>query len=171
MLFIQYFYLNSGLIPTYILARGAGALAAYHRALKFGSTFDKRVKVLLIGQDRVGKTSLGKSLKGEMFNENEPSTDGVQMGLPMKNVDIQPWSNSVLPHNTTVLDHKCAGIISEELRLARATGRPQKQQTSEELAGEKAEELPGESIKQVPENPKEEKSEGDETGLFILRLL
>ena len=153
------------------MAGGKDALAAYHRALKSGSTFDKRVNVLLIGQDRVGKTSLGKSLKGELFNENEPSTDGVQIGPPMKNVDIQPWSNSVLPKNTTVLDHKCAVIISEKLRQDRAKEKPKRQQTSEKLAGEKAKEQAGESIKQVPEKPKEEKSEGNETGLFILRLL
>ena len=42
-------------------ARGEKALAAYHRAIESGgSTYDKRVKVLLVGQDRVGKTSLGK---------------------------------------------------------------------------------------------------------------
>ena len=42
-----------------------------------GSTYDKRVKVLLVGQDRVGKTSLGKALRGEPFNEAELSTEGV----------------------------------------------------------------------------------------------
>lgn len=137
------------------MVRGEDAVAAYRRALQFGSIFDKRVKVFLIGQDRVGKTSLGKSLKGELFNKDEPSTDGVQMSLPMKNVDLQPWSNSVLPHNTTVLDHKCALIIGEKLR----------QQAVNEISGKEAEKQTGESMKQEPENSKEEKSETVETGL------
>lgn len=155
---ISTFNFVSGVIPSYVLARGADAVAAFRRALEFGSIFDKRVKVVLIGQDRVGKTSLGKSLKGEPFDENEPSTDGVQMSLLMRNVDEQPWSDSVLPHNTTVFDHKCALIISEKLR----------QQTIEESSGKGVEKQTGESMKQVPENSKQEKSEADETGLFIL---
>ena len=53
-------------------ARGENALAAFHRALETGgSTYDKRVKILLVGQDRVGKTSLGKALRGEPFDEAE----------------------------------------------------------------------------------------------------
>ena len=143
------------------MARGKEAVSAYRRALEFGSVFDKRVKVFLIGQDRVGKTSLGKSLKGELFNKDEPSTDGVQMSMPMKNIDSQPWSNSVLPHDTTVLDHKCALIISEELR----------QQTVNETSGKEAEKQTGESMKQVPENGKEKKLEAIETGLLVLLLL
>ena len=143
------------------MARGKDAVLAYRRALEYGSVFDKRVKVLLIGQDRVGKTSLGKSLKGELFNKDEPSTDGVQMSLPMRNVDSQPWSNSVLPHNATVLDHKCALVVSEELR----------HQTVNETSGKEAEKQTGESMKQAPENVKEKKLEVIETGLLIVLLL
>lgn len=58
------------LIPTYILARGGKALAAYRRALKSCKTYDKRFKVLLIGEDR-------EALKGESFRDDEASTDGV----------------------------------------------------------------------------------------------
>ncbi|KAJ7369732.1 hypothetical protein OS493_036763 [Desmophyllum pertusum] len=66
-------------IPLYIQARGDEAKAAYQRALETGTTSDKRVKVMLIGQDRVGKTSVGRSLKGEEFRKDESSTEGVQM--------------------------------------------------------------------------------------------
>lgn len=54
-------------VPAYILARGHKALAAYERALKEGTTLDRRVKVMVIGKDRAGKTSVVKSLKGEHF--------------------------------------------------------------------------------------------------------
>ena len=136
------------------MARGPSALAAYHRALKSGYTYDKRVKVLLIGQDRVGKTSLGKSLKGELFDENQPSTNGVVMDLPMKNVGEQPWKNYLLPQNTTVLHHKCAVFVGEDLQQSIASREQKTQQMSEE--------------EQVSENQKDGKLETNVEGLCIL---
>ena len=41
------------------------ALEAYRWALKTGETFDRLTKIALIGQDRVGKISLRKYLRGE----------------------------------------------------------------------------------------------------------
>ena len=41
------------------------ALEAYKWALKTGETFDRLTKIVLIGQDRVGKISLRKYLRGE----------------------------------------------------------------------------------------------------------
>ena len=54
----------SDLIPTYILARGGKDLAAYRRALKSRKKYDKRFKVLLIGEDR-------EALKGESFRDDD----------------------------------------------------------------------------------------------------
>lgn len=74
------------------MARGRRSLAAYRRALKNGRTYDKRVKVLLIGQDRAGKTSLGKALRGEPLNNDEPRTDGVQINEPLRDAsEKRPW--------------------------------------------------------------------------------
>ena len=43
--------LLSDLIPAFVRARGEKALAAYHGAIESGgSTYDKPVKVLLVGQ-------------------------------------------------------------------------------------------------------------------------
>lgn len=103
------------LIPTYILARGGKALAAYRRALKSGKTYDKRVKVMLIGEDRVGKTSLGKALKGESFKEDEVSTDGVLMSEAIKNASEKPWRNSEVHRKSSAYKVKCAEIIRQEL--------------------------------------------------------
>ncbi|XP_078356009.1 uncharacterized protein LOC144640814 isoform X2 [Oculina patagonica] len=103
-------------IPTYVVARGIEAMDAYKRALETGKTLDRRVKIDLIGQDRAGKTSLGKALKGEQFNANEPSTDGVVMHKPLKNAGDLPWKNSILQKETTTYHHKCAEYISNELR-------------------------------------------------------
>ena len=97
-------------------ARGEKAIAAYRRALETGgSTYDKRVKVLLVGQDRVGKTSLGKALRGEPFDEAEVSTEGVQMIPAIKNAGTGAWRNPASLEHTTVFDHKVAAKTAEVL--------------------------------------------------------
>ena len=97
-------------------ARGEKALAAFHRALETGgSTYDKRVKILLVGQDRVGKTSLGKALRGEPFDEAECSTDGVQMIPAVKNAGTGAWRNPAYVEHTTVFDHKVAAKTADNL--------------------------------------------------------
>lgn len=98
------------------MARGVEATSAYLRALETGKTLDRRVKVYLIGQDRAGKTSVGKSLKGEKFDANEVSTDGVVMHQPMMNAGILPWKNSAMQEETTTFHHRCAEYISKDLQ-------------------------------------------------------
>ena len=105
------------------MARGKRAVEAYQRALETGKTLDGRVKISLIGQDRVGKTSLGKALKGEQFNPNEKSTDGVQMHKPLTYADLQPWKNSIMEEETTTYHHRCAAFISRELLTESAGGQ------------------------------------------------
>ena len=120
--------LLSDLIPAFVRARGEKALAAYHRALKTGgSTYDKRVKVLLVGQDRVGKTSLGKALRGEPFNEAELSTEGVQMIPAIKNAGIGAWRNPASLEHTTVFDYRVAAKTAEDL-LSKHSEQPAKKQ-------------------------------------------
>ena len=108
-------FLGPEAIPSYVTARGPRAIAAYQRAKASGKTFDRRVKVLLIGQDRVGKTSVVRSLKGEPFRANETSTDGVQMHGPLKNPGERPWKFCTLKGETTAYHHKCAEYIGREL--------------------------------------------------------
>ena len=67
------------LVPSEIEARGGKAQLAYQRALKDGAVNVYRGRVLLIGQDRAGKTSLKKSLIGLPFNSKEESTDGIEV--------------------------------------------------------------------------------------------
>ena len=109
--------LLSDLIPASVLrARGEKALAAFHRALETGDrTVDKRVKILLVGQDRVGKTSLGKALRGERFDEAECSTDGVQMIPAVKNAGTGAWKNPAYLEHTTVFDHKVAAQTAKNI--------------------------------------------------------
>ena len=112
-------------------ARGEKALAAFHRALETGgSTYDKRVKILLVGQDRVGKTSLGKALRGEPFDEAECSTDGVQMIPAVMNAGTGAWRNPASVEHVTVYDHKVAAKTAENL-LSTLSERPATQQPTE----------------------------------------
>ena len=116
------------MIPAFLRARGDKALAAYHRAIETGgSTYDKRVKVLLVGQDRVGKTSLGKALRGEPFDEAELSTDGVQMIPAVKNAGTGAWRNPASIEHTTVFDHRVAAKTAEDL-LSKHSEQPAKKQ-------------------------------------------
>ena len=106
----------TGLIPPAILARGGKAKAAYKRALEHGKTCDIRVRVMLIGQDHAGKTSVKRSLKGEKFNRDEASTAGVQMDPPLLRVGVRPWKPSTQSdETTTVFDHKSAQLVARQL--------------------------------------------------------
>ena len=58
---------------------GMAAQLGYESALKDGAVNVYRGRVLLIGQDRAGKTSLKKSLIGLPFNSKEESTDGIEV--------------------------------------------------------------------------------------------
>ena len=91
------------------------ALEAYRRALETGETYDRRTKIVLIGQDRVGKTSLRRYLRGEAFDKDEASTNGIEMISPVKNAGKGAWRNPELLEDTSALDHKCAEVVAQEL--------------------------------------------------------
>ena len=56
-----------------------------------GKTCVKRLPVMFIGQERTGKTSLKKSLKGEAFNAGEDSTDGIEVDPSYFKVSAEIW--------------------------------------------------------------------------------
>ena len=72
-------------------ARGPLAVKAYNKALKEGKVRVKRIPVMLVGQERTGKTSLKKSLKGETFDEREESTDGIEADPSYFKVSTEIW--------------------------------------------------------------------------------
>ena len=69
------------------------ALEAYRRALESGKTFDRRTKTVLIGQDRAGKTSLWRWLRGEAFVKDEASSNEIEMISPVKSAGKGAWRN------------------------------------------------------------------------------
>ena len=81
------------LAPLEIDARGEKAQLAYQSALKYGAVNVYRGRVLLIGQDRAGKTSLKKSLIGLPFNPKEKSTDGIEVDPSKFQLDVDEVKN------------------------------------------------------------------------------
>ncbi|XP_022800149.1 uncharacterized protein LOC111338008 [Stylophora pistillata] len=124
--------LVTGGIPWYVLVGGPSVFKAYQRGLEFGKTYDKRTKILLIGQDRVGKTSLRKHLQGVKFDRDETSTSGVEMMPAVKNAAKQAWKNPASFESTSAFHHKCAELINKEL----SRSSPEKSHSARQLRGE-----------------------------------
>jgi len=86
-------------VPPEIQARGIEAEHAFQRALKKGKVRVYRGRVMLIGQNRAGKTSLKKSLLGLTFDPGEPSTDGIEIDPSRFEVDVNRVINWQLVKN------------------------------------------------------------------------
>ena len=61
--------------------------------MKTGKVKVYRARIMLIGQDRAGKTSLKKSFLGLPFNPEEDSTDGIEVDPSKFEVDIDQVKN------------------------------------------------------------------------------
>ena len=67
---------------------------------------------MIIGQDRTGKTSLKKSLKGETFNPNEKSTVGIETDPSYFKVSTDVWRTGVKSKgNKLEQTFSCASVI------------------------------------------------------------
>ena len=81
------------LVPSEINARGPRAKLAYENALKTGKVKVYRARIMLIGQDRAGKTSLKKSFLSLPFDPGEESTDGIEVEPSKFEADIDRVKN------------------------------------------------------------------------------
>ena len=54
---------------------------AYYKALKDGEAKNTRIPIIIVGSDRVGKSSLRKHLLGLPFHIEEPSTNGIEVDV------------------------------------------------------------------------------------------
>ena len=80
-------------MPSEIKDRGPEAKRAYENALRNGKVKVYRGRIMLIGQDRAGKTSLKKNLLGLPFNPQEQSTDGIEVDPSKFKYDIDQVKN------------------------------------------------------------------------------
>ena len=106
-------------MPPEILARGSLALRAYNNALSEGKTCVKRVPIMLIGQDRSGKTSLKRSLRGLVFNPDEDSTVGIDIDPSHFKVSTEVWKAGEKDQQYSVAaisyEHHAAQLIAGSL--------------------------------------------------------
>ena len=103
------------------MARGTKAILAYSRALLDGKVKLRRARLMVIGQDRAGKTSVKKSLLGLAFDPMEPSTDGVEVDpstleVEVKQVKNTNWEPVDEPQNLdNQLNEEVAKLVVEDL--------------------------------------------------------
>ena len=97
------------------------AIRAYHKALEQGMTRVMRVPIMIIGQERSGKTSLKKSLKGQLFNPDEESTDSIERDPSFFSVTTEMWKageTETEPYSDAHISfhYRVARIIAANLR-------------------------------------------------------
>ena len=80
-------------VPFEIAARGPRAKEAFVKALRIGKVKVHRVRIMFIGQDRAGKTSLKKSILGLPFDRNEQSTVGIEVNPSLFEIDVDQVKN------------------------------------------------------------------------------
>ena len=79
--------------PPEILAQGHSARLVYEEALKAGFVNVYRGRIVLVGQDRAGKTSLKKTLLGLPFDFKEQSTDGIEIEPSKFEIEVEQIKN------------------------------------------------------------------------------
>ena len=107
------------LVPSEIKARGRRAKLAYENALKTGKVKVYRARIMLIGQDRAGKTSLKKSFLGLPFDPGEESTDGIEVWPVKFEVDINRVKNWKRTNEKRVMSQFAADLakmVAQELQ-------------------------------------------------------
>ncbi|MDZ7968922.1 MAG: COR domain-containing protein [Nostoc sp. DedSLP03] len=84
---------NFNLIPPEISAKGIRDTVSYYLQLQKGEKKSlNEAKLLIVGQGRVGKTSLMKQIIGQSFAPDENKTEGINIqkwNLPIDNTNIQ----------------------------------------------------------------------------------
>ncbi|XP_033101050.1 uncharacterized protein LOC117104339 [Anneissia japonica] len=68
-------------VPLEVLARGPEAKSAFIDAIQEGSKPIYQTRLMLVGPERVGKTSLTKALTEQEFDATEEVTDGIEASL------------------------------------------------------------------------------------------
>ena len=91
------------LVPPEIRSRGKAAIRHFRAALRDGKTKPHRIKLMLLGDARVGKTSLFRYLTGQEFIDDLACTEGIDTRL-ISTPDVEPVSDTVwkvmdVPHS------------------------------------------------------------------------
>ena len=93
MLVKVFFGLSDSSVPPEIRARGHRAELAFQKAMQKGRVKVYRGRIMILGQDRAGKTSLKKSLLGMPFDPQEESTVGVEVDPSRCELEVERVKN------------------------------------------------------------------------------
>ena len=132
------------------------ATLAYQNALEAGRVQVYRAQVMLIGQDRAGKTSLKKSLLDLTFDPDEQSTDGVEVDPSSLEIDVeqvQNWKRIYEKPGMSLFGNDLLKIMAEGIRKSNSFFRLKlKEKMSEQ---DKVGSLEGQLIKRTesPSSP------------------
>ena len=111
-------------VPAEIRGRGPEAERAFQKAMKSGKVKVYRGRIMLLGQDRAGKTSLKKSLLGLPFDPQEESTVGVEVDrskCELEVDEVQNWMPSKRKtREMSEFEEELARLIVMDLRETKA---------------------------------------------------
>ena len=100
-------------------AEGQRAQLAYEKALRDGFVNVYRGRMLLIGQDRAGKTSLKKSLLGLPFDPKEQSTEGIEVQASTCKIEVEQVKNWHSTHENkpglVISPKEISSMVAEKL--------------------------------------------------------
>ena len=111
-------------VPAEIRGRGPEAERAFQKAMKSGKVKVYRGRIMLLGQDRAGKTSLKKSLLGLPFDPEEESTVGVEVDsskCELEVDEVRNWMPSKRKkREMSEFEEELARLIVKDLRETKA---------------------------------------------------
>ena len=111
-------------VPAEIRGRGPEAERAFQKAMKSGKVEVYRGRILLLGQEGAGKTSLKKSLLGLPFDPKEESTVGVEVDrskCELEVDEVQNWMPSKRKKGEmSEFEEELARLIVKDLRETKA---------------------------------------------------
>eukprot|EP00057_Strongylocentrotus_purpuratus_P016591 XP_011671065.1 PREDICTED: uncharacterized protein LOC100888891 [Strongylocentrotus purpuratus] len=121
--------------PPEILARGWRARQAYAKAAQAGTKKVYRTRLMLVGQERVGKTSLKKTLTGQGFDENEAITDGVETTNSCEiNIEVTKADGKMWSIHKKGTEDEYSKTIADEIAKMLTVAPPQNQESLEPLS-------------------------------------
>ena len=127
------------LVPSEIRARGQKAMLAYENALKTGKVKVYRARIMFIGQDRAGKTSLKNSFLGLPFDPEQQSTDGIELDVSKFEVDVDQvsnWKRTYEKQGVSKFVHKLVRMVAGKLEQEETNVDPAQDEKKEKTMGE-----------------------------------
>ena len=108
-------------VPAEIRGRGPEAERAFQKAMQTGKVKVYRGRIMLLGQEGAGKTSLKKSLLGLPFDPKEESTVGVEVDrskCELEVDEVRNWMPS--KREMSEFEEELARRIVKDLRETKA---------------------------------------------------